>query len=34
MQLPIVMHVTQQAPRRLVRVAPTERRRLWFELVK
>jgi len=33
MQLPIVMHVTQQAPRRLVRVAPTGAP-LVFELVK
>jgi len=33
MQLPIVMHVTQQAPRRLVRIAPTGAP-LVFELVK
>ncbi len=33
MQLPIVMHVTQQAPRRVVRVAPTGAP-LVFELVK
>jgi len=33
MQLPIVMHVTQQAPRRIVRVAPTGAP-LVFELVK
>ena len=33
MQLPIVMHVTQQAPRRLVRLAPTGAP-LVFELVK
>ncbi len=33
MQLPLVMHVTQQAPRRLVRVAPTGAP-LVFELVK
>ena len=33
MQLPMVMHVTQQAPRRLVRVAPTGAP-LVFELVK
>lgn len=33
MQLPIVMHVTQQAPRRVVRVAPTGAP-LIFELVK
>jgi zinc protease len=33
MQLPIVMHVTQQAPRRLARVAPTGAP-LVFELVK
>ena len=33
MQLPIVMHITQQAPRRLVRVAPTGAP-LVFELVK
>ena len=33
MQLPIVMHVTQQAPRRLVRVAPTGAP-IVFELVK
>ncbi|HEY6091521.1 MAG TPA: pitrilysin family protein [Gemmatimonadales bacterium] len=33
MQLPLVMHVTQQAPRRLVRIAPTGAP-LVFELVK
>jgi zinc protease len=33
MQLPLVMHVTQQAPRRLVRIAPTGMP-LVFELVK
>ncbi len=33
MQLPVVMHVTQQAPRRLVRIAPTGAP-LVFELVK
>ena len=33
MQLPIVMHVTQQAPRRVVRIAPTGAP-LIFELVK
>lgn len=33
MQLPIVMHVTQQSPRRLVRIAPTGAP-LVFELVK
>jgi len=33
MQLPIVMHITQQAPRRIVRVAPTGAP-LVFELVK
>ncbi len=33
MQLPIVMHVTQQAPRRVVRIAPTGAP-LVFELVK
>jgi zinc protease len=33
MQLPIVMHVSQQAPRRLVRIAPTGAP-LVFELVK
>jgi zinc protease len=33
MQLPIVMHVTQQAPRRLVRIAPSGAP-LVFELVK
>jgi hypothetical protein len=33
MQLPIVMHVTQQTPRRLVRIAPTGAP-LVFELVK
>ena len=33
MQLPVVMHVTQQAPRRLVRIAPTGAPIL-FELVK
>jgi hypothetical protein len=33
MQLPVVMHVSQQAPRRLVRIAPTGAP-LVFELVK
>jgi hypothetical protein len=33
MQLPIVMNVTQQAPRRLIRIAPTGAP-LIFELVK
>jgi zinc protease len=33
MQLPLVMHVTQQAPRRIVRIAPTGAP-LVFELVK
>jgi hypothetical protein len=33
MQLPVVMHVSQQAPRRLVRIAPTGAPVL-FELVK
>ena len=33
MQLPVVMHVTQQSPRRLVRIAPTGAP-LVFELVK
>jgi hypothetical protein len=33
MQLPIVIHVTQQAPRRVVRIAPTGAP-LVFELVK
>ncbi|PYP07833.1 MAG: hypothetical protein DMD59_13980 [Gemmatimonadetes bacterium] len=33
MQLPVVMHVTQQSPRRLVRIAPTGMP-LVFELVK
>jgi hypothetical protein len=33
MQLPVVMHVSQQAPRRLVRVAPTGAP-IVFELVK
>jgi len=33
MQLPVVMHVSQQAPRRLIRIAPTGAP-VVFELVK